>query len=1040
VPTAAGIIRRSTALLLGALLLAQEPVSCFAQVRFKAPSEPVPASSLELPAEGLGVQPGPSPFTASPDLGQALDLQSQGLPTRLTAERAEGTAQSRVSATVQSRPSTGESASARPGRSAVQNAVSREALDARSPEQPAALGRIFDSGAARQAQAIDAPGGSGLGAAPSEDASGYRRALIKSFWWYGTDRVLHYYKDYRESVAKNAEPAVRSPKGFVAALRVFGTDGEFAPLGFKTASREEVEVDAFRIYDKFVDAGPEAREAFARLVERAKTFNPNKRETNFRKLLRHALMDAATTPVSKLPAYYDSQLTDKKREDVEKFQAAEMGRRYEAFKKVVNYALASEPTGPGRPIAIVLLGSYVNRAATPSSDFDFEVVTDNGRYGRVPEFAARIKKMWKELGESPDDVSAVTYALPPSAAILSRIHREPYEVLTVDPAVAAQLDSQPSGQSRRSAWGPVLKHLHWAMAYATMFMYDLGHGLPPGPMAKGSSGASDADGARGPPAGASAALWSLLIQRTLSISAFIVTLIAFPMLVRLAPGVSFAELMAVSTVATIGANPIAGRLVDKIGIRSLIAYNNVLRIAIYGISALLVTAHGLNFVTLLALAALNGINTGFTTNFESSLVSHFWGRNTRTGGKVNATLQFNYLGLQVLLGTFFGVGRTVDRWGFLPTYGVAASLVGGALVTGLFIPNVRVERNEEAAAASRRSWTDVIKEHGLGALVFLGAGLGYLWARSPLLPIAGLMFWISRTSSFRVILKDRELRVAMLFMGLIGILFQPVQGLIVPTAAAILAPHAAGIVQGHLLGALFIGQLLASAHVMQLDGKVRKAVLAGLMGLFGVWSYLQLFPGSLPMAALTVGVTSVLSYILSKFTNRTWLKFMGLGLAFVWLPYLAWGTSSLLISLAMIGLFYSPVWVTLLSRFQKRVMEVAPERRGSILGVQGAFFSASIALGYALLGIDLAHLSLPAGLLPIGLAYAAASLVLVLGPRWLKGLSTRYISKLGYKDQPVQNDGPHGPISDGTDGLGRGAEGPGTSRTSDPQVPGPFTR
>ena len=68
--------------------------------------------------------------------------------------------------------------------------------------------------------------------------------------------------------AGNADPAVKASKRFIAALRVFGTDGTFTPLGFETGEPEKVHAEALKIYDRYVEASPETRDAFLRAVGR----------------------------------------------------------------------------------------------------------------------------------------------------------------------------------------------------------------------------------------------------------------------------------------------------------------------------------------------------------------------------------------------------------------------------------------------------------------------------------------------------------------------------------------------------------------------------------------------------------------------------------------------------------------------------------------------------------------------------------------------------------------------------------------------------
>jgi hypothetical protein len=132
----------------------------------------------------------------------------------------------------------------------------------------------------------------------------------------------------------------------------------------------------------------------------------------------------------------------------------------------------------------------------------------------------------------------------------------------------------------------------------------------------------------------------------------------------------------------------------------------------------------------------------------------------------------------------------------------------------------------------------------------------------------------------------------------------------------------------------------------------------------------------------------VLSSGLSRLSQKGWIQGIGLGLAFVALPYLHWGLVPMLASVTMIGLFYAPIYVMINSRFQTIATKEKAGRGGALLGLNGALMNSTVALAYAIIGggLKMMQPALPNGLLPLGLFFALAAALFVLAPKFLPNM------------------------------------------------------
>ena len=309
----------------------------------------------------------------------------------------------------------------------------------------------------------------------------YTRITGSSLYWYTFPRLLERWSELAESLEQAAgrPRAVRRIMAFFIAHRVLGSTGSYAPMGFRVAANQTVVDDAWRIYRAYFPDGSESREAFARLIERALRFNPNRRSTQFRKVVFHALREASTKRPEELPAYFDSLATAEKAADLAAYQAAEQGKVLERFNTLTEQVILELNRGlPAgrRLVGAVLLGSFANGAAGPGSDLDVQTLSEDGRATYNAEFLKRLKALWKSEGYPAHPVSGFEYGLPLSRELLSRVHREPYLVVSPYPEVRQAMSIAPETmkghETRRGLRGAAFVVVYSGVLFGVLAAYE----------------------------------------------------------------------------------------------------------------------------------------------------------------------------------------------------------------------------------------------------------------------------------------------------------------------------------------------------------------------------------------------------------------------------------------------------------------------------------------------------------------------------------------------------------------------------------------
>ncbi|HVE12914.1 MAG TPA: nucleotidyltransferase domain-containing protein, partial [Elusimicrobiota bacterium] len=315
----------------------------------------------------------------------------------------------------------------------------------------------------------------------ARDALAYYRLASSSLFWYTFPRLIERWNELRDSLAASSSSshAVKDFRGFFIAHRVLGSTGSYSPMGFRVATNGVVSEEAWHIFNRYFSVGPEATAAFARLVDRAQRFNPNRRSTQFRKVVFHALRAASVLPPESVAAFLDSIATEDAARALADFQATRQNEILEALDETAREAILDAnrelPAGQ-KVVAAVLLGSFANGAAGPDSDLDLQVVSEDGSAAAATAFNRRVKALWKARGGT-SPISGFQYSLRYSRDLVEMVHPESYRVITPYAGVRDALSRRPDEATRTisrtpSWWGRAFQAAYTALLHVILALYE----------------------------------------------------------------------------------------------------------------------------------------------------------------------------------------------------------------------------------------------------------------------------------------------------------------------------------------------------------------------------------------------------------------------------------------------------------------------------------------------------------------------------------------------------------------------------------------
>lgn len=311
--------------------------------------------------------------------------------------------------------------------------------------------------------------------------------------------------------------------------------------------------------------------------------------------------------------------------------------------------------------------------------------------------------------------------------------------------------------------------------------------------------------------------------------------------------------------------------------------------------------------------------------------------------------------------------------------------------------NYRKDKQREAAGEGAEApWNDprvMIQRHVPWALNIAAAVASYTVLDTALPAVMVLLMWTTRFPGFKLVWDApktesgrpgrNRLKLAMLLAAFGSFLFFPIQSFVIPVVAKAVSATP-GALQGELLGALFLGQLLALSNRFELPKPWKLLIQAGLLGAIGAWSWFNIFPGNALALGGVVAVAALIWGLQSAMTPKAWTGLMGAGMLFAWVPYFMWGNpAALVVAVAMMGMFFSPLFSNMQGLFIAEAQRRDPDRVGEMLGVQTAFFGGAMALAYAAWSTfsKLVDPLFPVGFLALGLLFTAGAAVYWLATR-----------------------------------------------------------
>jgi hydroxymethylpyrimidine pyrophosphatase-like HAD family hydrolase/predicted nucleotidyltransferase len=789
--------------------------------------------------------------------------------------------------------------------------------------------------------------------------------------------------------------SVKDARGFFVDSRMMGMLGGVRIVGSVSGSDDYVTKRALAVFDRyFKNPAAAAREAFVDFLGRAVQFNPLRSSSNLRKHVRKALHAASMLEMGETKAYFDKLMQPSLDAAAKEFQNTDQERVLAALREAVVASVNEEDASASdRVVGVVLLGSFALGSATPTSDFDMHVLTANGGSARVHPFLERLEKRWTATPDGQNHpLNGADFGFRPSQGMLYAIHRDRFMVLSPDRGLERTLSPPADYTASPRANGPTLsERAEWVfynrfLRAATM-VDDLKRSSAGVPVESLSEKVR------------TRAVVGWLVSRSLYLAGFILAgSIAYPILAQTLVGKQgYTDLMSLGAVAAILLAPLSGVIADRLSFRNTFTLNNVVRIAVVLGVPTLILLHAATFWPLLAVSIFSSWNVASTLVTEGKLMPMLAGSDPKRLSVLNAAANMNFIGLNVLMGTFLLSGRWVDKLattfgmmhGLSMVFLVSAGLAGAAaVIQWLTIPNVAVKKNAAAAPAADPAQSRRNAAKWAGALAVGGALFAWLHPIFPqfaALPLVGaaLAGLLMTSDALRRLWKNSTLRTGSLLAMAYAFVVYPVGFILIPFAARDLNGGAA--LQGQLQGSLFFGQLLAGSTMLKLPGRWNSIIRYTVLGAMGAWLGAYLFPSSLALAAVGMAVAAVLYGISARLTDRGWLRYSFIGLSALALPLAFWGNiPALLLGILIVGLVNAPNKITIDTVVQREA-KLDSAHTGPLLGVSSALASIAAAFGYASFGAITSafHPAFPTALWPMLGMFGGIGALLFMASRWL---------------------------------------------------------
>lgn len=247
--------------------------------------------------------------------------------------------------------------------------------------------------------------------------------------------------------------AVKDLEGMWIDWRTKGYSGVVKTAGPQVADRATIRREAVKLWNRYFPKDPAARESFMRYLERVDRVVPVERPSYYRKKAFGVFYELPTMAPEALAAKIDAMLTDDQLSKIAEHRATRQPLVLASFRAAVISSILEVnrnlPRGR-RVIAMALLGSYSIGQSGPSSDIDYQLVTEDGGASAIKPFAAALDRLWTE--NRLKDIEGFASTLPPSPEVVKESFAEGYLIISPDPAAVAALSKDSFAPPAPTSW------------------------------------------------------------------------------------------------------------------------------------------------------------------------------------------------------------------------------------------------------------------------------------------------------------------------------------------------------------------------------------------------------------------------------------------------------------------------------------------------------------------------------------------------------------------------------------------------------------
>ncbi len=294
------------------------------------------------------------------------------------------------------------------------------------------------------------------GAVPAEKA----RALLRRSHWettkffLGSRSVLLRSMVLQQKADTADKPrAVRDLEGMWIDWRTKAYSGVVRTAGPQVADRATIRREAVKLWERYFPKDPEARASFLRYLDRVDRVVPLERPSYYRKKAFGVFYELPTMAPELLAAKIDAMLTADQLAMIDEHRATRQPLVMASFRAAVLDSILEVnkdlPRGR-RVIAMALLGSYSIGQSGPSSDIDYQLVTEDGGTAAIKLFAAALDRNWTE--NRLKDIEGFASTLPPSPEVVKDSFAEGYLIISPDAAAIAALSKESFAPPAPTSW------------------------------------------------------------------------------------------------------------------------------------------------------------------------------------------------------------------------------------------------------------------------------------------------------------------------------------------------------------------------------------------------------------------------------------------------------------------------------------------------------------------------------------------------------------------------------------------------------------